>query len=140
MSADIVASKLPNPTAENVLTARTPTNATNLLKHKKYPATNQPQGICTSCKILKLIFSVNQSGMVLVILTESIAVNDYIEVVFPILDVFFLCFDVVLLFFLEILFFRLILKLSSSAYILTDFNNVTTSTIAKQACVPLNFW
>lgn len=51
MSADIVASKLPNPTAENVLTARTPTNATNLLKHKKYPATNQPQGI----KCVKLI-------------------------------------------------------------------------------------
>ena len=45
MFADIVESKPPNPTAENVLTARTQTNATNLSKHKKYPAPNQPQGM-----------------------------------------------------------------------------------------------
>lgn len=43
--ADIVASKPSNLTAASVLTARTQTNATNLSKHKKYPATNQPQGM-----------------------------------------------------------------------------------------------
>ena len=49
MSAVTAVNKPQNHTAENVLTARTQTNVTNLSKHKKYPATNQPQGICTSC-------------------------------------------------------------------------------------------
>lgn len=36
MFADIVESKPPNPTVENVLTARTQTNATNLLRLNLY--------------------------------------------------------------------------------------------------------
>lgn len=45
MFAVTAENKPQNHTAGNVLTARTTTNVTNLSKHKKYPATNQPQGM-----------------------------------------------------------------------------------------------
>lgn len=45
MSAVTAVNKPPNPTAGNVRTVHTRINVTNLSKHKKYPATNQPQGM-----------------------------------------------------------------------------------------------